>query len=221
MNDHGVPQTNVTSTVPEPIPEQSLSNTIVEPNHDITEAITSLSNNLTESVAQLSSTLSSLHISSDSITFTQLMFACFVAFVGAFSAYLFNLFHWRVLEKKKKISNIGVQLTTLINELESIAVQYWLHDYAKERLQQSSIAEISIISKLRLITRYIGLITPELKKGTTASGKQKLEDFGLDIFDLITGDEFESIDRKASKPKAMKISKKCSDIRAVISSLAL
>jgi hypothetical protein len=188
-------------------------------NSNLAENIDALSNDVSDvsgSIDRLTATLPTLLESASSSTFTQ---AAIVAFVGAFSAYLFNLFHWRMVEKKLKVSRIGLALDMLVKELESTAVDYWTQDFKEENHQQIHTAEIAIKSKIRLISRYIRLITPKLNTNKTTSTKQKLEDFGLEIFDLVTGDEFESKARKSSKPKAMKIAIRCSDIRALISAL--
>lgn len=187
-------------------------------NLDLAENITALNENLSASIDQLTTTLSSLLEPAGSFTSTQLIFAIFIAFIGAFSAYLFNLFHWSMVEKKKKISNMGLSLDFLIKDLESIAVDYWVQDFEKKSLKKMHASEISIKSNIRLISKYIVLLIPKLNTKDTAI-KQKFNEFSLEIFDIATGDDFESKNRKASKSKAAKIAFRCSDIRALISTL--
>jgi len=59
----------------------------------------------------------------------------------------------------------------------------------------------------------------ELNSKKSESNRKELKGFSLDIYDLVTGDEFESVSRVASKSKTIKISTKCSDIKAMISAL--
>lgn len=125
----------------------------------------------------------------------------------------------RIVEKRQKISGARLALSTLISDLESVAVNYWLRDYTENDRLEIQAAEISIKTKIPLISNYTKLIAPQLGSNISASRKKKFEDFPLDIFDLATGDGFESVSKESSKSKAMKISKLCLEIKATILSL--
>jgi len=127
------------------------------------------------------------------------------AIIGASSAYSFNFFHWKMVERKKKESESLSMLSTLITEIETLTVDYWTKDQKNE---------VYIKSRIRLLTKYIRLIN---NKKSYKNISNDIDSFASDIFDLVTGDEFESKNRKASKPKAMSISLRCADIRAIIS----
>lgn len=184
------------------------------------EVAASLIADLTKSIDQLSETLASSLAATGGITLLHALFSIFVVVVGAFSAYLFNFFHWRMVEKRKQISSARLALSTLVSDLESIAVNYWLRDYCdKDRLEIQA-DEISIKSKIGLIERYTRLISLQLGNNISASRKQEFEEFPLVIFDLATGDGFESVSKKSSKSKAIKISKLCLGMNATILSLS-
>jgi len=185
---------------------------------NISDSIITASSEISNSVVGLESTLESLLSSS---TFTALLQMSLVAVIGALSAYIFNALHWKMVERNKKVSSVAIELRAIINDLESISVDYWTKDYIEENRQDIHIAEISIKSKVRLISRYIKLIIAELNIKKADQNAHKLEEFSLNIFDLVTGDEFESRDRKSSKPKAQKILNECSDIRVTILSIDL
>ena len=182
----------------------------------IEEAIEKSGFLISNSIKTMDTNLTSLLSSSTIISILQMML---VAVVGALSAYLFNVFHWKVVEKKKKISGATNELRDLINDLEKVSVEYWVRDYNEKDKESISVDEVSIKSKVRLISRYIQIVVSEIKNKKASQEIQKLDDFRSDIFDLVTGDEFESKDRKSSKGKAQKILNKCSDIRATILSL--
>lgn len=184
---------------------QSMSN--------IAKSVSLLSEDLHAAIEQLTTTLATVITTSDS-SHLSLFIPPTSAIIGACSAYAFNFFHWKMVEKKKKESDICLALISLIGELESLTVDYWTQDY-KEDDQK---AEIYIKSKIRLVVRYINNFSKKNKTNKTIDINAELDKFGLDIFDLITGDDFESKQRKASKQKAMKISYQCSDIKALISS---
>lgn len=191
----------------------------LESSRDIVAAINSQGDSFAEALESLSMTISALPDSSGEITALQVLTGVFVAFVGALSAYLFNYFHWVMVSKKQRVSRAGKALSELIEELETLSVEYWLGEYSSERKNAIHAIEISIKSKLRLIQRHIILVVPELKSRKAASRKHKLEEFGYEIYDIVTGDEFESKGRRSSKKKAVSISMKCADMRAAISAL--
>ncbi len=186
---------------------------------NIIDAINLLRGDISEAIILLSTTLSSINTASEGITLLQFLSAIFVVFTGAFSAYLFSLFHWRMVERKQKISRTGLVLNTLIGELEIIAIDYWIKDYVEENKSDIHATEIFIKSKIFLISKYIKNITPKLNSNEMKDTKQQLENFNSAIFDLVTGGKFESKSRKSSKSVAMLISKRCSIIKAELSSL--
>lgn len=206
------------SIIIEPVisPESHLEESITLFNSSLTENITALSSDLSGSIDQLATTLVSLLETANSLTFTQFLFAAFVAVVGALSAYIFNYLHWKMVEKKQKLSKVSEVMAALITELEKLSVDYWIEGYDEDKRLQIQAVEVSIKSKLRLISRYTKIIAPYLKNKQATSNKQKLEDFESDIFDWASGDDFESTGRKASKATAMKVSNLCADIKSTI-----
>jgi hypothetical protein len=189
------------------------------PDPSVAEAISSLSHELIEAIHQLSTTLSSLGTPPESETLTKFVFAAFVAVIGAFSAYLFNFFHWKMIERKRRLSLISGALTSIVEDLESMAVLYWVKDYKEEDKEEICATEVVLKSKIFLINHLIRVVLPSLDTNRHYSTIGSLKDFQAKIFDLVTGDDFESRNRKASKVKAMRISRHCSDIRAKIASL--
>jgi hypothetical protein len=133
----------------------------------------------------------------------------FAVLLGTFAAYLFTGRHWKYSEAKKKESEFVDKISNLVDEIEEFSVAYWLADYS----EKDSENEVYIKSRIRLLSRYIRVI--DEKKEPL---KSALAEFQSDIFDLVTGEEFESLRRKASKPKAIRISYKCGDINATLSS---
>lgn len=125
--------------------------------------------------------------------------------IGVVLGFFSNRFHWEYTEKKKKESESFEKLSNLISDIESLSVEYW----TKDRDDENAKNEVYIKSKIRLLSKYIRNIKTKDK-----SIKSELEHFSFDIFDIITGDDFESSQRKASKSKAISISRKCSDINA-------
>lgn len=132
------------------------------------------------------------------------------AIMGAFLGYYFNRYHWSWTEKKKKEADVFTNLSALISEIEALSVEYW----TKDRGEDDEKKEVYIHSKSRLLRKYVRFVDKKHKLI-----KEDLDSFVSDLFDLVTGDDFESKDRKASKQKAINISYRCADMNATILSL--
>jgi hypothetical protein len=188
------------------------------PESVVAESVGVIAGQVDHGLGQIHTALISLKEAYESSIQNQLGFALLVVVVGALSAYLLNLFHWRMVERRSKVARLARTLSTLIHELQSESVNYWAQEYRNENDHKMRCSEISIKSNLRLISRYVGLFVSELDKKDRDSYGGNLEDFKCDIFDLVTGDLFESKTRMRSSDKAMKIANKCSDARAIMSS---
>lgn len=125
--------------------------------------------------------------------------------LGAILGFYLNRLHWKYTEQNKKEASLFEKLSKLISEIETLSVEYWIKDRDDDDVK----SEVYIKSKILLLSNYIRNI-----KMTDKSIKSYLEKFSLEIFDVITGGEFESSQRKASKSKAISISRKCTDINA-------
>jgi hypothetical protein len=93
--------------------------------------------------------------------------------------------------------------------LDQVSVDYWLRNY-DENIDPG--VEIKIKSLHRLVTSYTSSFNGSCPKESKLASD--LTDFSARIFDVITGDDFESRLRVLSKPKAGAISRQCSQIRA-------
>lgn len=161
--------------------------------------------NLHDSFELVSSLLT---LQSDNNLSIKVLIPLISALVGALSAFLFNRFHWKMVEKKKKETDLFVKISTLIGELETLSVQYWIKDHNENDDEK----EVYLKSKFRLLNKYIRAIDVKAK-----SIKNELVEFESDTFDLVTGEDFESKKRKASKQKAILITYKFSEIYVSVS----
>jgi hypothetical protein len=189
---------------------------MINNNDDFTHFLTSRFNdecqfvieNLNTSLWLLNSTFSEQLDNHLSIKLFIPLISAFVgACLGSFLAFLFNRLNWRLTEREKQEKESFSKLSILIDELEKLSVEYWIKDYDKDDEKN----EVYIKSKHRLLERYIREINTK-----DESIKKDLENFASNIFDIITGDDFESKKRKSTKSKAISISNKCADINLKI-----
>lgn len=141
------------------------------------------------------------------------------AMVGAFAAYLFNLFHWKYAKKfemKEKLANLVRQKLEIYGD---ICGQYWLCGnensfgnvvYSKDEREK---IEADIKNKYRVLVKFACEYFGVNYSGYRREKKEKYAYRILgDLFDISTGGEFEQNDRKANKRKASQISELCTEI---------
>lgn len=197
---------------------ESLSTAINTSSTNIIQSLRHLESSLVDSSELLSSELSRTILSvNDGVTNKTLFFAIFISFIGAFSAFVFNLLYWRVIRKKQILSNLGKDLLDLIENIESLALTYWVNEYDEKETKTYHISEIEIKTSLRQLNKHVRIFSETIKGKIYSDEKNQLDSFVSNIYDLVTGDGFESKTRESSKPKAMKIARECSDARVVIS----
>lgn len=192
------------------------ANVELQPDEALIQKLASSAEGISDSLIQIESLLSRLMPAQDVITLNQGLYGLFVVFVGALSAYLFNYFHWKMVSKKNKLSGLCTAFTSLINELERVSVLYWLTPYQRASQREAHTLEIQIKSNRQLTSKYIKSISLQLSGKQYDPVKKKLKDFDQEMFDLITGDGFESQSREISKSKAAQISKRCVSIKAAV-----
>jgi len=137
------------------------------------------------------------------------------AFFGAAAAYAFAKMQWTESEKTQKLSRSAQELRAAIEELQNRSVDYWCKDYDRKEIEAIEIAEAKIHSLLQM-TRLLSreLINSGL---SCLDGKDMVDSLRLfesKAYDIITGDNFESAGRKASKAKVKQIVKMCTEQRA-------
>lgn len=172
--------------------------------HDVIKENILINKHLHDSIELLNSTLVS---QSDNNSFIEPFIPLISVITGAFIGFFCNRFHWIWTEKEKKKTDSFAKIFTLINELETLSVEYWTKDHCEDDKKN----EVYIKSKIRLLTKYVRFVDAKQE-----AIKKDLDNFTSEIFDLVTGDEFESKNRKTSKKKAISISYRCADINAAV-----
>jgi len=102
--------------------------------------------------------------------------------IGVILGFLSNRIHWKLTEKDKKQRESLEKLSELIDDIEEISVEYW----TKDNNDNDNKNEVYIKSKLRFIEKFVRIKIKDSKL------KTELNDFVSDIYDLATGDDFES-----------------------------
>ena len=134
------------------------------------------------------------------------------AILGATSAYLFNYFHWKVVEDKNTVSSLCRLITDTIDVLEKNSVEYWLEDsFDKANIRKQ--IEITIKAKCEVLSRQTEQLFAKVSPEQPASRIYKIRDSVNQIYDIATGDDFESLNRKSDPVKAAKIGRLCTKVK--------
>jgi hypothetical protein len=144
-----------------------------------------------------------------------LVSAIIASIVGAFSAFIFNIFHWQIVDKRNNLTSLGKLVDSTIQELEAKAVKYWVASEAIQ-LEDKKSLEIEIKSYCLLNNKLIIEFNAKISDKASISTMHSLNSFKDDIYDLVTGGEFESVSRVSEPRKAGKISKMCTKARSEV-----
>lgn len=174
------------------------------------------------------SIINSISVASDKITdalnhpkvapffSTALLIPVITGLVGASAAFVYNKLHWHsVKSREEKIKKIDALIDIIIS-LEEVAVDYWMKNYAKKLSRDNKKAEIKIKSHLALINT---LITDVIDNEPSRKQSKLRDKFIIphgELFDLITGDDFETNSRKSNPSKSDQISSKCLKFRVAL-----
>jgi hypothetical protein len=139
------------------------------------------------------------------------------ALSGAIAAFLFNWLYSSRTTKRDNLIKLASSLNEKIEVLESSARTYWLIPYSQKLALKLNAQEIKIKSNLKAVRILSRSFSSRINRTKNQTLVSEITDYTDNIYDLITGGEFESKDRKASINTATKISNSSSVIRAKIS----
>jgi hypothetical protein len=140
---------------------------------------------------------------------------CASAIVAAAAAFLFNLLNWLIDNRLRAKISIRDKLLSQLQELESTAIDYWLSEPGELDEKASKKMEIQLKAKLQQIRTQSHLLESYLYFWQRDQ-KQSLTIFLNEIYDDVTGAEFESSTRVSNPSIATRVSTKCSKISAII-----
>lgn len=138
---------------------------------------------------------------------------------AATAAFFYNRLHWHFVNKRERRLKIAETLIELVAELRLDSVNYWMKNYSRKGAKDLFNEEMRIKSNLQVIDSSIEDYIQSLKKSERQSIEPKLKAFHGELYDIITGDDFESQARRTDRPKVMKISNKCVLFRVYMNSL--
>lgn len=143
--------------------------------------------------------------------------------VGALAAYLFNLFHWKTTEKLRKLELISQSIIDNTIKIEGTAIDYWLSRSAQNEQEKLRLKHLEITIKSLLLTQNSSItklisISRSKQQSEIAEIIKKMNNR---LYDLATGEEFESALKPSRPSKCNRISKACAEIRFKLIELSI
>ncbi|HGM5168667.1 TPA: hypothetical protein ACKPZB_005102 [Serratia marcescens] len=182
-------------------------------------ALTSIANAIEVSSENITNAIS--HPASTPFLSTSLFVALLTVACSSTAAFIYNKLHWRAVTARESRIKTAESIIELLIILDEISVDYWVKNYSKRYSRDNTKCEIKIKSCLMLINTLIPSLISKVARRKKDSYKVTLERYHEELFDLITGDDFESTSRKSNLTKAAKISNRCLQFRVELVNISI
>lgn len=165
---------------------------------------------------QLKTITQTLQAAEGSTLYVALIVGVVSAFAGAFAAFLFSYAQWRITQKREALIAGAKEMLSLVADLEDLATRYWL--CAACNLEDSELHtwELKIKNLSKLIARYSSRLKGLPASNDTREITSRIDVLVSQLYDLATGEDFESPARIPSKPIASRIAGRCAEIRGAL-----
>ncbi|HGO5343794.1 hypothetical protein [Raoultella planticola] len=138
---------------------------------------------------------------------------------AATAAFIYNKIHWHSVIKREAKTKLLESISDVVNELRTDAISYWLKGYSKKSAKSLLEEEMRIKASLNIINSTITIYVAQVSKLKRKEIELKLRGFHNELFDIITGDDFETQTRKQDKGKVSAISTKCVAFRVLLNTI--
>lgn len=138
---------------------------------------------------------------------------------AATAAFIYNKIHWHSVVKRETKTKLLESISDVVNELRTDAISYWLKGYSKKSAKSLLEEEMRIKASLSIINSTITIYISKESWRRKKDVESKLRAFHNELFDIITGDDFETQGRKQDKGKVSAISTKCVSFRVLLNTI--
>ena len=152
---------------------------------------------------------------------TALYIALIAGLCATTVAFIYNKIHWYSVRKRDARIKIAETIIEIVTLLDESSVDYWMRNYAKKLSRDNKKTEIKIKSYLGQINILIPSVVQSVSFMSREKNKKELSQLHSDLYDLITGDDFETSSRKVDVVKADQISNKCLTLRVMLTKLCI
>ncbi|TQF72569.1 hypothetical protein [Pseudoalteromonas luteoviolacea] len=137
----------------------------------------------------------------------ELLSSTFEAIAAALAAFVINFFYWKRVDKKRIEAKRFRKILNVSEKLKKTASNYWACDYTAHVKQRCAIQEIDILDLHKKLVKLHRSYELEQKQDAV------LQDFILEIYDVVTGGDFKSKARKSDMKRVKKIADLCTSFQ--------
>lgn len=138
---------------------------------------------------------------------------------AATAAFAYNKIHWHSVVKRETRIKLLESISDVVSELRTDAISYWLKGYSKKSAKTLLEEEMRIKASLSIINSTITIYSSKISRRRRKEIESKLREFHDELYDVITGDDFETQVRRQDKGKVSAISTKCVAFRVMLNSI--
>ncbi|MCK7178544.1 hypothetical protein [Enterobacter roggenkampii] len=150
---------------------------------------------------------------------TSLITALISTLCAATAAFIYNKIHWHSVIKRETKTKLLDSISDVVSELRVDAISYWLKGYSKKSAKTLLEEEVRIKASLSIINSTITIYASKIPRRKRKDVEERLRAFHDELFDIITGDDFETQARKQDKGKVSSISTKCVAFRVLLNTI--
>jgi hypothetical protein len=137
---------------------------------------------------------------------------------GALSAYLLNWWHWERQYNSERLLHRCARVLEQIDLFEKVSMQYWLAESFVEQSGKKAL-EIEIKSKSLMLAKMIAKLR-SMCRGKLSPGESiQIKTLFDNLYDISTGDSFESSIKVSEPVIAYEINKICTKLKLQISEI--
>lgn len=181
-------------------------------NFALKEHTNTLSHTISSSISGLSEKISTIPDGSYSLA---IISGIIGAVVAAFAAGMLNFFYWRHVNKENKKSHFSICALEHLQEFEESALKYWIQDKKPSNVTEMYLLEVKILSQFQVLKSSLSDLISQLPE-SEKSEKDIINTFIGDVYDVATGGDFESSDKKCEKKTTLNISRICSSLKSTL-----
>ena len=143
------------------------------------------------------------------------------ALVASFAAFLITFLYQKYLNNLNKKSHFADISISILDSFQNTASNYWVKDKVTDKRRSNNNDEEMKVLEIRIKTEFTVLKASlnEFKETLTDKDdahKQKIKNFINDIYDLATGGDFESENKKSEITTAAKICKQSANMKSIL-----
>ncbi|HGE6013847.1 TPA: hypothetical protein ACGGR7_002111 [Vibrio cholerae] len=190
----------------------NITSAIKDSSHMMSESVTATGTVTVKVLEKINTTISSVPDGSYALAFTSGILGAISAATAAFSL---NYFYWKKLNEYNRLSHFAGVSIKHLNDFENYALSYWTSNANNTTSESMIKLEIKIRTQYSILKSSLEELCKKIPKKHKADAEMIITTIE-DIFDDATGGNFESASKVRDRKLALKIARKCLNIKTIL-----